>query len=95
MNAAVFASRPSTVGPVFAGSYAHGENVAPWEPAVGNMISARAGTVTVQARITSAIDRKYKAEIIGFENWSRYAYQNLAPGDQIDLTYEQLFGCSR
>ena len=77
------------------GSYAHGENVEPWEPAVGNMIATRTGTVTMQARITSAIDRKYKAEVTGFENWNEYAYKDLKPGDQINLTYEQLFGCSR
>ncbi|MBU4422383.1 MAG: hypothetical protein KKG12_01220 [Gammaproteobacteria bacterium] len=95
MNTTVFTCRPSTGGPVFVGSYAHGENVEPWEPDVGNMIAARTGTVTVQARITSAIDRKYEAEVTGFENWHEYAYKNLKPGDQINLTYEQLFGCSR
>lgn len=95
MNAVSFANRPTSTGPVFVGSYVPGESVEPWEPATGNMVSAHAGTVTVLARIIAASDRKYKAEVIGFENWNEYTYKDLTPGIQIDLTYEQLFGCSR
>lgn len=94
-NPVSFDNRPEMAGPVFVASYVPGENVEPWEPAAGNTVSAHVGAVTVLARITAAIDRKYQAEIIGFENWNEYAYKNLTPGMRIDLTYEQLFGCAR
>lgn len=51
------------------GSHQPGAMISDWEPAVGDTASLHADGVTIFTRITSAIDRQYKAEIIGFEGW--------------------------
>lgn len=47
------------------------------------------------ARINTAVERKYSAEVLGFDNWNEYSYEGIKPGDQIALIYDNIFGCSR
>lgn len=90
-----FDLRPSSAGPLRMGSCQPGAIISDWEPAVGDTASLHAEGVTIFTRITSAIDRQYKAEIIGFARWEAEYFKGKKAGDAVEFSYAQAFGFGR
>ena len=87
--------RPASSGPVFVASYNFGDEINNWEPEAGNSVTLHSGSITVLARITSALSRQYIGAIIGFEGHDEYEFNGLKPDDEFEFNYENLFGVSK
>ena len=62
---------------------------------MGDAANMRAEGVTILTRITSAVDRQYKAEIIGFERWDAEYFKGKKAGDSVKFSYAQALGFGR
>jgi hypothetical protein len=90
-----FDVRPASSGPIRFETHAPGRQITEWEPAAGDTASLHLEGVTIFVRITDAKDRKYTAEIVGFERHDNETFKGLKPGDVVNFSYSQAFGFGR